>query len=74
MSSDADITSQNPSIGQITQMARETFGTDEKAQRWLRRPTSALSGLSPLDVSLASANGVRKVVDLLRRIDHGLSV
>lgn len=61
-------------IEHVTRIARVTFGSDEKARRWLERPTAALAGARPLDVLGAGPSGVQQVVDLLRRIDHGLSV
>jgi putative toxin-antitoxin system antitoxin component (TIGR02293 family) len=53
--------------------AKVTVGSEQKAWRWLRRPTSALDGALPLDV-LANDEGARVVADLLGRIDHGLAV
>ena len=58
---------------EVRRLARQTFGTDEKADRWLRRPTTALAGRTPLDVTRSGTSGERQVIDLLKRIDHGLS-
>jgi putative toxin-antitoxin system antitoxin component (TIGR02293 family) len=52
--------------------AEETFGSPEKASKWLRRPTSALGGDAPLAL-LDTSEGARHVEDLLHRIDHGLA-
>ena len=52
-------------------VAEETFGSQEKAARWLRRPTVALDGEAPLDL-LDTSEGSRAVETLLGRIDHGL--
>ena len=58
----------------VSRAAKITFGTDEKADRWLQRPTTALLDLSPIEVAAAGETGVRLVLDLLKRIDHGLAV
>ena len=52
--------------------AETTFGSVEKAAQWLRRPTSALAGDSPIGL-LDTDEGTRKVETLLSRIDHGLA-
>jgi len=56
----------------VIALACLTFGSAAKADFWLRRPTSALNGLSPIDL-LSSDEGRRDILDLLARIDHGLS-
>lgn len=53
--------------------AKTTFGDGDKAERWLKRPTAALDGVSPLEM-IESVGGIRKVEDLLARIDHGLAM
>lgn len=52
--------------------AEETFGSQEKAATWLRRPTTALGGDAPLSL-LDTSEGALIVEDLLARIDHGLA-
>ncbi len=52
--------------------AEETFGSQEKAARWLRRPTTALDGDAPISL-LDTGEGSRQVEHLLARIDHGLA-
>jgi putative toxin-antitoxin system antitoxin component (TIGR02293 family) len=52
--------------------AQTTFGAAEKAARWLRRPTAALSGSAPLDL-LDTDIGARRVETLLGRIAHGIA-
>lgn len=51
--------------------AEETFGTREKAQRWLRAPNRALGGELPLDL-LQTAEGAQFVERILGRIEHGV--
>jgi putative toxin-antitoxin system antitoxin component (TIGR02293 family) len=53
--------------------AEETFGSQEKAARWLRRPTTALEGDAPISL-LDTGEGSRQVEHLLAMIDHGLAV
>ena len=52
--------------------AEETFGSQTKAAAWLRRPTTALEGDTPLSL-LDTSEGVLMVEDLLARIGHGLA-
>ena len=52
--------------------AEETFGSQEKATTWLRRPTAALAGERPLDL-LDTDEGARAVETLLGRISHGIA-
>jgi putative toxin-antitoxin system antitoxin component (TIGR02293 family) len=58
-------------VVRVISAAEETFGSQEKAARWLRRPTVALDGEAPLDL-LDTSEGSRAVETLLGRIDHGL--
>lgn len=52
--------------------AEETFGSQEKAGKWLRRPTVALAGEKPLDL-LDTSEGADQVEALLGRISHGIA-
>lgn len=52
--------------------AEETFGSQDKAGRWLRRPTSALDGQKPLAL-LDTGEGANAVEALLGRIAHGIA-
>ena len=52
--------------------AEETFGSQDKAGAWLRRPTTALAGERPLDL-LDTDEGAREVETLLGRISHGIA-
>ena len=52
--------------------AEETFGSQEKAGRWLRRPTEALGGEKPIALLDTSA-GAAEVETLLGRIAHGIA-
>jgi putative toxin-antitoxin system antitoxin component (TIGR02293 family) len=59
-------------VASLTALAEETFVNREKAQAWLRRPTSALGGSRPIDL-LDSEPGARLVEQLLYRIGHGIA-
>ena len=56
----------------ILDMAANTFGGQDKAGIWLRRPSAILSGERPLDL-LDTDAGTRMVENLLGRIDHGVA-
>ena len=57
----------------VMEEAETSFANPEKAHRWLRRPTDALAGRSPLNL-LDTDVGARLVEQLLGRITHGLAV
>jgi putative toxin-antitoxin system antitoxin component (TIGR02293 family) len=54
----------------IVSLTRETFGEDEKALAWLRRPLRELGGESPLMMSGTEAGG-RVVETILAQIAWG---
>jgi putative transposase len=56
----------------VIQKAEQTFANRDKAHRWLRRPTSALSKNAPLDL-FDTDLGLRRVEVLLERITHGIA-
>lgn len=59
-------------VARLIAAAEETFGTAEKANRWLRRETVALGGERPIDL-LDTDEGARRVEALLGRIGHGIA-
>jgi putative toxin-antitoxin system antitoxin component (TIGR02293 family) len=59
-------------IARVTAKAEATFGSKEKAHRWLCRPTTSLNGEEPLKL-LDTEAGARLVEDLLIRIAHGIA-
>jgi putative toxin-antitoxin system antitoxin component (TIGR02293 family) len=59
-------------VARVIAAAEETFGSREKAGTWLRRPTTALAGESPLDL-LDTDEGAREVETLLGRVAHGIA-
>jgi len=56
----------------VVALAEETFADKEKAEAWLRRPSSALNDRCPTDL-LDSEPGARVVEQLLHRIAHGIA-
>jgi putative toxin-antitoxin system antitoxin component (TIGR02293 family) len=56
----------------LFQRAKDTFGSDEKAMSWLKRPTKPLQQNAPMDL-LDTEEGARVVEDLLTRIDYGIA-
>lgn len=58
-------------VAEVLARAEEIFGR-EKAHTWLRRPTVALEGETPLSL-LDTQPGAEAVLNLLGRIDHGLA-
>jgi putative toxin-antitoxin system antitoxin component (TIGR02293 family) len=66
---------QSDRLMRVVRIIRETemtFGSRDKAHRWLRRPTTALGGEAPLDL-LDTDPGARRVETLLGRIAYGIA-
>ena len=59
-------------VARVLAAAEKTFGNQEKAGAWLRRPTRALGGECPL-LLLDTDEGAREVTALLGRIGHGIA-
>jgi putative toxin-antitoxin system antitoxin component (TIGR02293 family) len=59
-------------VASITSLAEETFGDKDRADTWLRRPTTALGGKRPIYL-LESEVGARMVEQLLYRIAYGIA-
>lgn len=60
-------------LARISVEADRVFGSPEKSASWLRKPNSALSGQTPLDL-LRTEAGALAVEDLMSQIDHGMFV
>lgn len=54
----------------VQTLAEETFGDNEKANRWLRRPLTELRGEPPLDIAQTEA-GARVIEIILGKIAWG---
>ena len=59
-------------LARVFSMATETFGSAQKAHRWLLRETRPLEGRAPIDL-LDTDEGTRLVEQLLGRITHGIA-
>ncbi|TWF57321.1 antitoxin Xre/MbcA/ParS toxin-binding domain-containing protein [Neorhizobium alkalisoli] len=60
-------------ILRISELADRVFGERKKAQNWLRKPSRAMHGVTPIDL-LVSETGARLVEEALMQIDHGIYV
>ncbi len=58
-------------IARIARRTEETFGSAERAARWLRQPNRALNRRPPLDL-LLTGEGAQLVESVLVRIDDGV--
>jgi putative toxin-antitoxin system antitoxin component (TIGR02293 family) len=58
-------------LARITAMAERVFAEEEKAHRWLRKPSPMLEGSSPLEL-LRTEAGAHLVEQALHRIDYGM--
>jgi hypothetical protein len=56
---------------EIRTLANRIFGDENKAEAWLNRPNTALSGQRPIDL-LKDELGAAVVREMLERIDHGI--
>jgi putative toxin-antitoxin system antitoxin component (TIGR02293 family) len=54
----------------VQTVAEDTFGSTEKAHRWLRRPLAELDGETPLDIAQTEA-GTRVIETILAKIAWG---
>jgi putative toxin-antitoxin system antitoxin component (TIGR02293 family) len=59
-------------VARVAAHAVTTFGSEEKAATWLRRPNRALNGELPIRL-LDTDLGARQVEDVLGRIEHGIA-
>lgn len=60
-------------LARISTEADRIFGDPGKSTRWLRKPNSAFSGQTPLEL-LKSEAGALAVEELLGQIDHGMAI
>jgi putative toxin-antitoxin system antitoxin component (TIGR02293 family) len=58
-------------LARVFAMALDTFGGEEKASSWLRRPNRVLEGQPPLEL-LDTDAGVQSVETVLMRINYGI--
>lgn len=60
-------------LARIRLQALRTFGTAEKADRWLRKPSPTLSSQTPLSL-LKTEAGAQMVQELMGQIAHGVFI
>jgi len=58
-------------LARLTALAERIFGDDEKAHRWMRKPSPMLEGSTPLAL-LQSETGAHLVEQTLYRIEYGM--
>ena len=56
---------------QAVEVATETFGSTEKAHKWLRQPKRRFGGRTPISM-LDTSHGAIAVEDMLTQIAHGI--
>jgi putative toxin-antitoxin system antitoxin component (TIGR02293 family) len=56
---------------EIKTLADRVFGDEKKAEAWLQRPATALSGQRPADL-LKDELGAAVIREMLEQIDHGI--
>jgi uncharacterized protein (DUF2384 family) len=59
-------------LNQVIAHANATFGDSGKAARWLETPNRVLGGLTPIEVASSGVDGLRRVDQILGRIDYGI--
>jgi len=64
-------TSGGGEIDAVLAHARETFGSDQKANHWLHRPNHVFQGKTPLEMIESDPHQVEIE---LTRIDHGVYI
>lgn len=69
----ADETDKALRLTRIGEQADRVFGDPEKAKRWLRKPSPALAGQTPIAL-LKTETGAQAVGELLGQIAHGMFV
>jgi putative toxin-antitoxin system antitoxin component (TIGR02293 family) len=58
-------------VARVIVLSEDVFADRGKAVAWLRKPKSALDGLTPI-AALATDTGARLVENMLHQIDHGI--
>lgn len=58
-------------IAQVNDIAVEVFGSQQKAESWLKKPARGIGSKIPLEYSDTNL-GAQEVINLLGRIEHGV--
>lgn len=59
------------SLMRAYEKAKEIFGSQENAVKWLKSPNSVLGGITPVE-AMSSRFGAEEVMDILGRIEYGV--
>lgn len=59
------------SLMRAFEKAKEIFGTQENAVKWLKSPNKVLGGITPVE-AMSSRFGAEEVMDILGRIEYGV--
>ena len=59
------------SLMRAYEKAKEIFGSQENAVKWLKSPNSVLGGITPVQ-AMSSRFGAEEVMDILGRIEYGV--
>ena len=59
------------SLMRAYEKAKEIFGTQENAVKWLKSPNNVLGGITPVQ-AMSSRFGAEEVMDILGRIEYGV--
>ena len=57
-------------LERVLEMATAVWGSAEEARAFLERPHPLLEDRRPLDLAAESAEGARRVIDVLGRLHH----
>jgi putative toxin-antitoxin system antitoxin component (TIGR02293 family) len=68
-----DAVARTAELRRIESIARQVWGNEEDAARWLNRPHPLLDGATPRS-RLATVAGKNQVVDILSALDNGFPV
>lgn len=56
----------------VTEATEKLFGDKDTAERWLKQPNPALGDTSP-EQYMKDSKTVQEVLDLIGRLEHGIS-
>lgn len=59
------------SLMRAYEKAKEIFGSQENAVKWLKSPNNVLGGITPVQ-AMSSRFGAEEVMDILGRIEYGV--
>lgn len=59
------------SLMRAYEKAKEIFGSQENAVKWLKSPNNVLGGITPVQ-TMSSRFGAEEVMDILGRIEYGV--